>query len=162
MIQQRSTWGMIEPTMYVQAGSGAAYKVLAKRYDLDLAGPKPWQVRLVDQAGDTYDIFVDADDPVTLLVPTAEEAEQVVTRVLGGVVQQRKVIRMEEIRLNPDGQWARAAMAAHLLTMHHVSITTTAHKQNASMDDLVELHALEHANPGTSWVPHVHVASGDL
>lgn len=160
MIPQQTTWGMIEPTMYVQAKDGVAYRVVAKRYHS--AGLPPWQFRLIDAAGNTYDQWADADAIATLLLPTDEEAERMVEALLGGQTLHRKFVRMEEIRTAPDSQWARAAMAAHLLNMHHVSITTTAHKQNESMDELVELHALEHANPGSSWVPHVHVASGDL
>lgn len=158
MIEQVTRWGYLEPGMYLRAGDGSTWRVDGKRRGAN----DGWELRIRNQAGQTSDVERGFDDDVTLLVPTHEEAESLIAAMLPVSGVRRKIVRMEEIATNPDSKWVRAALAAHLHNLHHVSISPTAHAENKSIADLVESHNLSHARPEPDWIAHVHVPSGDL
>ena len=154
VIAQDTTWIMVEPDMYVRDGNGGVWRVLARRYEDGL-----WRFRLGDANGyPMADILALPGAPVTIMVPTIDDAEALISTLLPVNGVQRRVITMERVTSSPDSKWVRAAFASHLLNLHHVSISPTAHAENHSIAELVELHNLSHAKPEATWVPHIHVA----
>ena len=159
MIGHPTTWVMLEPGMYLQAADATIWRVDAKSYNVQLGA---WVLRITDAAGNWADVGRPADAPVTVMVPTIDEAEMVVAQALPVAGVLRRVIRMEHIATHPDGKWVRAHLASHLLNLHHLSISATAHAENTDLAGLLEAHALAHARPEPDWIPHIHVNEWEL
>lgn len=158
MTPQQTQWGYLETGMYLQDARGERWLVTGKRR----GSGGGWQLRIRNDLGWEAQPERGFDDPVTLLVPTAEEQMSVLRETLGAEVIERRVFRLEELREHPDNKWVRYAIASHLLHFHHISISTTAHVENDDIEGLLEMHALEHAKPQPDWLPHVHVPTDQL
>ena len=159
MIAHPTSWVWLEVGMYLQATDGSVWRIDGKGRDV---GQDGWTLRITNKDGKSVDVSRGAEAPTMVMVPTPEEAEAVIVNagMVAGI--KRRVIRMEEYRSNPDSKWVRAALASHLATLHGISITSTAHEQNKSIDDLLEIHALAHASTRPPIIEHVHVLGGDL
>ena len=159
MIQQSTTWFEVEPLMYVLGTDGSMWRVESRAPTY--AGGI-WTFKMINRQGQWVEVAKSFDDAVTVVVPTFDDAEATVLQILAVTGIQRRVIRMEDLATHPDNKWRRAHIAAHLLSMHHVSVSPSAHAENHDITDLIMQHNLAHASPGSTWVPHVHLPLDQL
>lgn len=163
MIPQPTTWFFVEVGMYVQSDDGRAWRVDGK-VPASEHGDGCWGWTLHDRAGQEWRLVANLEAPVAVMVPTMDEAENMVARALPVSEVHRRIVRMEELRTVPDTKWARAQLASHLLELHGESVNVYDYvAENVDdMEELLHLHAASHARPHTNVVPHVHVPFHEL
>ena len=153
MTPERAHWGALEPRMYLQAADGSIWRVDGKRRDVGDAG---WTLLITNAAGQSVEVMRGYEDPVTVMVPTMEEAENLLLAALPVNGISRRVLPVEQIRTHPDTKLVRAALAGHLEVLHGISISPSAHAENGDIEGLIEAHNISHANPASVRIPHVH------
>jgi hypothetical protein len=146
-----TTWVSVDPGMYVQGTDGSVWRVDDKKW---FPGRGEWHFSLASPDGRVAAFAAEPERPATVLIPTMEEAEQVVTARLGVTGIQRRILPMEHLRTHPDTAGRRSMLAAHLLHIHGVSASPST--PGDDIEGLLETHALSHARPETVMIPHVH------
>lgn len=161
MIASPASWFYVDVGTYVRSADGAAWRVDGKTRRPG-APDGVWDFALTNASGQRHIASMELDAAVDILVPTMSEAEALIAARLPVSGVRRMVVALEELRTYPDSKWVRAAIAAHLLDLHGVSVSPTAHAENKDIADMLVAHAASHARPETVLVPHVHVPYSQL
>lgn len=134
-------WAFVPVGAWISDADGKAWRVVERRSKLPAIA-----LGLDDGSGRGVWVTRNAGEDVVLLDMSMDRATALVASVLGGVVEM-------DVLPQRDSKNARAMWKAHLLHHHHEA---TVGNQD-SLDSLKELHALLHAKPHPSGLPHVHV-----
>ena len=141
-----TTWGYIKPGALVQGADGAPWRVIEQRTQLPVLAFLVW-----DGADKSIWVTKGYDDEVVLLDEQTGRAVALVADILGAELV------LDPLPYGPDSKFLRSQYLAHLRYHHgRGDLIASAESRSNPLEDLVQLHAIEHSGPLRYGIPHTH------